>query len=75
MSPDNFWQGSDEDVQMGPIDERQPASADHHYYRGRAEDELAAAETAAHPGAAKAHYLLAGLYLNRAYNSGPENGA
>lgn len=60
---------------MSPIDELQPAPPDRHYYRGRAEDELAAADTAAHPGAAKAHYLLAGLYLDRAYNADPENGA
>lgn len=42
---------------------------DHTYFRSRAEAELAAAEHSAHPGDAQAHYLLAGCYLNRAYDS------
>lgn len=42
------------------------------YFRERAEDELAAARAARHPEAARAHYLLAGYYLDLAHN--PEAG-
>ena len=45
------------------------ASPDVHYYRARAEDELAAAQGAKHPEAVKAHYLLAGFYLDLAHNA------
>lgn len=38
------------------------------YYRSRAEAELALARAADHPDAARAHYLLAGFYLDRVYN-------
>lgn len=38
------------------------------YFRGRAEAELAMARSAGHPDAARAHFHLAGLYLDRAYN-------
>ena len=38
------------------------------YFRQRAETEIEAAQTAGHPGAARAHYLLAGYYLDLAYN-------
>jgi hypothetical protein len=38
------------------------------YYRSRAEEELWAARSADHPDAARAHYLLAGYYLDLAYN-------
>ncbi len=38
------------------------------YYRSRAEAELALAQSAEHPDAARAHYLLAGFYLDRVYN-------
>jgi hypothetical protein len=38
------------------------------YFRDRAEAELALARSARHPHAARAHFHLAGLYLDRAYN-------
>jgi hypothetical protein len=38
------------------------------YFRARAEDEILAAECADHPEAARAHFLLAGYYLDLAYN-------
>lgn len=41
---------------------------DRDYFRARAEAELEAAMKAVHPDAARAHYLLAGYYLDRAYN-------
>ena len=37
------------------------------YYLGRAEAELALAQCATHPAAIRAHYHLAGFYLDRAY--------
>lgn len=43
-------------------------SDDRDYFRERAEAELEAAMKADHPDAARAHYLLAGYYLDRAYN-------
>lgn len=39
------------------------------YLRSRAETELRAAKAAAHPEAAKAHSLLAGLYLDRVHGN------
>lgn len=39
----------------------------------RAEQELEQAQRSAHPAAVKAHYLLAGYYLDRVY--GPEDEA
>ena len=38
------------------------------YFRERAEAEIEAAQTARHPDAAKAHYRLAGYYLDLAFN-------
>lgn len=38
------------------------------YYRARAEEEILAAECADHPDAARAHFLLAGYYLDLAHN-------
>ena len=38
------------------------------YYLKRAEAELALAQAATHPKAVKAHYHLAGFYLDRAYS-------
>lgn len=38
------------------------------YYYRRAETELERAQTAVDPAAVKAHYLLAGYYLDRVYN-------
>ena len=38
------------------------------YFRDRAEAEIKAAQSASHPDAAKAHYRLAGYYLDLAYN-------
>jgi hypothetical protein len=35
------------------------------YFEGRIEHELSLAKSAAHPQAARAHSLLAGLYLER----------
>jgi hypothetical protein len=37
---------------------------DRSYYERRAEDELKAAEASDHPRAVKAHYMLAGYYLD-----------
>ena len=45
------------------------------YFRERAETQLRAGQSAHHPEAAKAHYLLAGLYFDRAYNAQAEQGA
>ena len=38
------------------------------YFRQRAEAEIEAAQAADPPGAARAHYLLAGYYLDLAHN-------
>ena len=38
------------------------------YFRERAEAEIRAAQSAGHPEAAKAHYVLAGYYLDLSYN-------
>jgi hypothetical protein len=45
---------------------------DRDYYRRRAEAELEAAERATDPKAARAHFLLAGYYLDLAYNADAE---
>ncbi|HEU4958875.1 MAG TPA: hypothetical protein VFT56_00580 [Sphingomonas sp.] len=37
------------------------------YYESRAEAELHRARNAEHPEAARAHYLIAGVYLDRAH--------
>ena len=37
------------------------------YYYHRAEDELARAQTSDVPAAVKAHYMMAGYYLDRVY--------
>lgn len=42
---------------------------DRAYYLSRAEAELALAACAAHPNAMRAHYQLAGFYLDKAYGS------
>ncbi len=47
-------------------------SDDQSYYLRRAEAEIALAQCAAHPLAVRAHYHLAGHYLDRAY--GAEHG-
>lgn len=44
--------------------------ADVDYYYKRAEKELEFAQRATHPGVVKAHYLLAGYYLDRVYANG-----
>lgn len=41
------------------------------YFEERAEAEIEAATSADHPNAARAHYYLAGYYLDRAFNSDP----
>ena len=42
------------------------------YFRERAEAEIRAAQTAGHPEAARAHYVLAGYYLDLSHNhAGP----
>jgi hypothetical protein len=38
---------------------------DHSYFQSRAQQELAMANEAPHPEAARAHKILAGLYLER----------
>jgi hypothetical protein len=43
---------------------------DHAYYHGRAEAELTAAATSGHPAAVRAHYLLAGFYLDLVHRVG-----
>lgn len=43
---------------------------DKEYFEKRAEAELSLAQAAAHPAAVRAHYLMAGFYLDRLY--GPE---
>lgn len=44
---------------------------DQHYFYERAEAELDRAQRAEHPEAVKAHYLLAGYYLDRVYGGTP----
>lgn len=39
------------------------------YFYRRAENELEMAQRALHPDAVRAHYLLAGFYLDRVYNA------
>jgi hypothetical protein len=41
---------------------------DGEYYESRAEQELALAQRSDHPAVVRAHFLLAGLYLDRLYN-------
>jgi hypothetical protein len=43
------------------------ADSDRAYLEERAEAELSMAQAAAHPAAVRAHYLLAGFYLDRLY--------
>jgi hypothetical protein len=43
---------------------------DGEYHESRAEEELALAQRSEHPAVVRAHYLLAGLYLDRLYNPG-----
>jgi len=43
-------------------------SAEKHYFLERAEAELELANEATHERAARAHYYLAGFYLDRAYH-------
>jgi hypothetical protein len=43
--------------------------SDQAYLEARAEAEIEAARSAAHPAAVRAHYLLAGYYLDRLYGS------
>nr|WP_089220278.1 hypothetical protein [Sphingomonas laterariae] len=45
---------------------------DPHYLERRAEQEIDLAQTATHPAAVRAHYLLAGHYLDRLYGEGDE---
>ncbi|UYY58570.1 hypothetical protein [Sphingomonas sp. S2-65] len=50
------------------------ATKEDSYFYDRAEAELKMAQTAAHPAAVRAHYLLAGHYLDRFYGDS-EQGA
>lgn len=43
---------------------------DQSYYLRRAEAEIALAQCAVHPSAVRAHYHLAGHYLDRAHGAG-----
>ena len=43
---------------------------DNEYFYERAEAELKLAQNAEHPAVVKAHYLLAGYYLDRVYGPG-----
>lgn len=45
------------------------------YYYRRAEAELEMAQTAQHPAAVKAHYLLANHYLDNLHALGPDEAA
>jgi hypothetical protein len=45
------------------------------YYKARAEQELERAQGATCPEAVRAHYELAGLYLDRVYGSGADEPA
>lgn len=42
---------------------------DAEYYQERAEQEIALAQTADHPAAVRAHFDLAGFYLDMVHNS------
>jgi hypothetical protein len=48
---------------------------DYDYFEGRAEAELEMAVKATDPAAAKAHYLLAAMYLDRIHGSGERGSA
>lgn len=45
---------------------------DRDYYLRRADAELSLAQLAVHPAAVRAHYHLAGFYLDRAYGAAIE---
>lgn len=45
------------------------------YFERRAEAELQLAQAAEHPAVVRAHYLMAGLYLDRLYNPPSEEAA
>jgi hypothetical protein len=45
------------------------ADLDRNYLEERAEAELSMAQAAIHPAAVRAHYVLAGFYLDRLYSS------
>jgi hypothetical protein len=47
-------------------------SRDEEYFYTRAEAELRMAQAARDPGAMRAHYTLAGYYLDRAYGGGDQ---
>jgi hypothetical protein len=44
------------------------AREDGNYFEDRAEEELRRARNAPHPGAARAHYIMAGHYLDIVHN-------
>lgn len=46
--------------------------SDQHYYYDRAEQELEMAQKASCPEAVKAHYMLAGFYLDRVHGGSEE---
>lgn len=46
-------------------------SDDAEYFQKRAEDELARAQASDHPGVVRAHYIMAGFYLDLAHNGLP----
>jgi hypothetical protein len=56
-------------LSRGP--DRSTGLRDQLYFQQRAEQEIRRAELAEHPDAARAHYLLAGFYLDLVHN-GPE---
>jgi hypothetical protein len=53
----------------------QPVSEPQDYLNRRAEQELDQAQRAVHPAAVKAHYLLAGYYLDQIYGNDPKDSA
>ncbi len=57
----------------GPAMKRM-AEGERAYFEARAEAEIDAAHRAAHPAAARAHYVLAAFYLDLAHNPAPGRG-
>jgi hypothetical protein len=45
------------------------------YFEQRAEAELSLAQSANHPAVVRAHYLMAGFYLDRIYYQGDDDSA
>jgi hypothetical protein len=60
-------------VRRGPLSTRDHLDdLDKQYLEARAETEISLAQAAAHPAVVRAHYLLAGFYLDRLYCVGDD---